>query len=207
MSWFDWILIPAMLAGAVSGVLFGGHNGYVALKNRAPIEMSCEDYLRERPKAAWVRLSQCKPDIDHVAVDVGGDLIVRSQYATGEIRRELVPMRPLAVPRAEPAQLVLIAEHAYLDARFERERLLATEGLVLDRLDFSARQRGALAAFHIGIADDPVVIELGGAPTSLAYAIAQLALGLGALGALRWRYRAWRSDQPPAPPRATVVRG
>lgn len=54
---------------ACGGTLWGGQNTYVALHNRAPVEISCADYLRRRPDAAWLRLTGCFPDFEHLGIE------------------------------------------------------------------------------------------------------------------------------------------
>ncbi len=49
---------------------YAGNSIYVALKARAPIEMSCADYFRNRPDGIWLKLDNCQVDFERL-VQVG----------------------------------------------------------------------------------------------------------------------------------------
>lgn len=52
-----------------AALLWGGGQGiYTAMRNRAPVQMTCAEYLRAQPRAEWLALSDCAvvvPEASH----------------------------------------------------------------------------------------------------------------------------------------------
>jgi hypothetical protein len=83
------------------GTSWGGHNTYIALHNRSPVEISCADYLGRRPEAAWLRLTGCFPDFGHLAVESSTRTTSSGQSST--TTAVYVPLRAARAGRREPA--------------------------------------------------------------------------------------------------------
>lgn len=210
-------MIPAMVVVACGGTLWGGHNSYVALRNRAPLEIRCADYLRRRPDAAWLRLTNCYPDFTSMAVEsfttkgAGGRSLtevsavyipLRAVRGTGEALTRILlvgnddDLRPLGsdIPTAPSEQLVA-------------ELSTMVEGVIEDGLVLNQRRKAELAKMHLHLrlADDFVILDRGARPRPLWFALGELGLGIAVLALLVRRIRRW-SRRGPSLPRARLAR-
>jgi hypothetical protein len=201
---------------ACGGTLWGGQNTHVALQNRAPVEISCADYLRQRPDAAWLRLTHCYPDFEHLAVE-SSTHTPSNGPSTTLTTAVYVPLRAAQGSTEARTQILLSSDDADmlgLGAQFGgtvgdavvTELSTAVEGLVESGLSLSQRRKADLAKLNLRLADDFVIVDRGDRPRALWFALGELALGLGALYLLVRRYRRWsRAGQSPLP-RATLAR-
>jgi hypothetical protein len=58
--WFiEMRLCMFLIVVGVGAVIYGGYEGRLAWRERAPLEMSCADYVKQRPSARWVRVTGC----------------------------------------------------------------------------------------------------------------------------------------------------
>jgi hypothetical protein len=56
----------ALLVGAgVVGMFFGGWHTYRAVRDGEQLEISCADYIRQRPDNHWLKLTGCEYDVDN----------------------------------------------------------------------------------------------------------------------------------------------
>ena len=64
----------ALIFGCVIILLFGmGAQGiYTAIKNRNPAVMSCEQFVANKPKAAWLGITNCVLDLNDARFQVEG---------------------------------------------------------------------------------------------------------------------------------------
>ena len=46
------------------GLWWGGHQLYLGLRNREPVEITCAELVRHRPDAEWLRLTHCEAALD-----------------------------------------------------------------------------------------------------------------------------------------------
>ena len=209
------LLIPATLAVAGLGTLWGGHNSYVAVRNLRPVEMTCADYVRDRPVTAWLKLTRCDPDFGRIGVERERERVGTAFPNTTGV---YIPLRPAGQAKAQPAHLVVFSEdpaallltstgHDDFIAQLAVDLSTSTEGLVQSQLDVSALTRRDLQGLQVGVAQDFTLIKHHGRPPALWYALGELALGLGACGLLARRYRRWSRRRPVVPPRARIVRG
>ena len=209
------LLIPATVVVACGGTILGGQNSYVAVRNRAPVELTCAEYLQQRPDAAWLRLTHCAADLDHIGVESNK----RTTSGGGELTTTTgiyVPLRAEGASRIKPARIVVFGDDDAMLAlgkgvssganQLEQELAASVEGLVQSGLALSERRRAELARLDLRLADDFVIVERGERPRPLWLALGELGLGLGALALLVRRYRRWSRRRPAPPPRATVVR-
>lgn len=216
MRAFDVLVFPAAVTVMGCGLLWGGHASYVALRNRAPLEITCADFARARPAAAWVRLTGCKPDVERFGTET--ERIRRGLEPDAvEITTVFTALRPdgesvgrqariLVEDHSRPAiELIAQPQSDALDLAW-RQMYDSVEGMVLDWTQLSARRRSELSSMGLRLAEGFAVVKSGASPSPLWQALGALGAGLGALGYLRMRYRRWKRRQPVAPPKATVVR-
>jgi hypothetical protein len=189
---------------------WGLPNVYVGIRNREPLEITCADYLKQRPSDKWLRLTHCEADIANLATEEATD---------HEIRRVYVPLRPEGAADAGRTEIVVERDDREMrdaaaklrqdnptDAMIERvHRLLAepTEGLVKFGIDLSDKDQEQLRRLGIGLADDFVMIDRGAKPHFWAALGVSLA-GLAVLGvfvrALVRRRKPAAASHAPAPP-------
>ena len=86
-----------LLLVGVPLLTIGSEGLYHAIRNREPRVMTCEQFVRERPKAAWLKLTNC--DVDYIGA---GYL-----ESNGRISELLFPIRPAGQPRNVPAVAVV----------------------------------------------------------------------------------------------------
>ena len=84
-----------LIAGACL-IAAGGEGLYTILTNASPSSVSCDEYARTRPEAAWVRVSGC--EVDYLAAGY--------READGRVQELLFPARPKGQARTAPAPLV-----------------------------------------------------------------------------------------------------
>jgi hypothetical protein len=201
----DFLLFPLALAVAATGLIWGGKNSYVSLRNRSPIELTCEQYAAHPPDAQWLRLRDCTLDLDHMGVE-----------STGRRDRPSVVYIPLRSPSGS-AKLILTADEDPLRSLGDRlsqgsdgldEWLRDAQrngipGLLELSVDRSARKKKEMQ--EIGLdAESSAILDYGAAPRPLALALGAFALGLGAVGYLAYRVRRSRRNRIELP-RATLV--
>lgn len=75
----------------------GGEGLYLAARNLEQRVMTCEEFARERPEAAWLRLTNC--DVDYIGAGY--------RESNGRMTELLFPIRPAGQPRDVPAVAVV----------------------------------------------------------------------------------------------------
>jgi hypothetical protein len=91
-----------LLVVGLALVLVGIEPLYHAARNRRQAVLSCEQYARERPDAAWVRLTGC--DVDYIGAGY--------RESGGRVAELLFPVRPAGQPRNVPAVAVVSTRDA-----------------------------------------------------------------------------------------------
>ena len=212
----DLVLIPLLVVVTVAGMVWGGRNTYVSLLNRAPVELTCAEYLAARPAARWLVLRDCEADLDHIGVE--GRTSTADSTALMTATAVYIPLRPAGASRAVPATLVLHADEGLLLQLGDRypspedvdkaaaALALPLEGIVELALDRSERRKAKLRQLELRVADEFVTFDHGARPRPLWLALGALAVGLGGLARLIVRVRRWLRRGPPALPQATVHR-
>lgn len=205
----------------------GADGTYRALKSRTQAQLTCDEFARQRPSSAWVRLTGCEVDYVNAGYrESAGDIWNRisGRAAEGGIAELLFPVRAAGADKTSPAPLVLttrdpnvlaIAERT-LGARssIDQEAFLVMmlqvvttmkasreiEGAIRGPLD-TLRSRPALAAITAPLADGFAVLDLHARPDALLPGI-ELATGLLAVVAMAfWRKKSAPAEVPVLPPK------
>lgn len=198
----DFLLFPLAVAVAAGGLIWGGKNSYVSLRNRAPLELTCEQYAAQPPDTQWLRLRGCTLDLDHMGVETSGThtmaVYIPLRSPTGSAKLILV---------ADDGPLLALGDRlrgtSGLDAWYADAQHDGIDGLVELSVDRSARKKKEMQ--EIGLdADGSAILDEGARPRPLALALGAFALGLGAVGYLGYRVRRSRRGRVEIP-RATIV--
>lgn len=186
---------------AITGFAFywGGTNAWVGLHNREATEITCADYVKHRPEAKWLKLTECDVDFDNMAIETGKNGVYTAVY---------IPLRPRGVTEGTNAIVVkrtdadiLALAHRFNDATPSDATVKAAvalhtqpqEGLMQFGLDMSDSDRRELDKLGLGLANDFVIMDYGKEPKLL---LGLLSLGVGLVGAfflLRGIYRRFSS--------------
>jgi hypothetical protein len=163
-----WRMLLMLGAVGVFGMWWGGHNVRLAIAEREPLEISCADYLANKPAAHYLRLTGCEPDLDNIA----------EETEDREVKTVYVPLRPAHESGAP--HIVLVRDDAAIRkfaASSERGGEPTVEdGDVIDSLygpqqgvvsfgiDLSEDTRSKLEGLGLGLADDFVLLDEGAEP-------------------------------------------
>jgi hypothetical protein len=202
--------VAALVLIALAMCAFGAQYTYVGLRDGEQLEITCADYIKKRPDARWLKLTECAPDFKHMAFEEA-----RDHYTA-----VYLPLRPIGDKSSPNVIVVKRTDYDLLGVvwallhgeenpphfdRVTEDLMKPTEGLVQFGLDLEDEQKAQLAGLDLGLAKDFVVIDNGSEPR-LAAGIALLLLGVGGLGALGWflrrelRSRKQRRVVPPTNP-------
>jgi hypothetical protein len=205
------MLIRALAAGGVIALVlcaFGAQFTYVALREGKQLEISCADYIKKRPDARWLKLTDCEYDFEHLAYE---------EDTTGNKYNHIyLPLRPVGDDQSGPTNIVVkrsdetICNVVWGLEHGEKrpigfDRLMMdlgkpTEGLVEFGLSLSDKERNELAALGLGLTKDYVLIDDARQP-QLAAGLIMLVIGLAGLGVLGWLIvRQLRKPKPPQQP-------
>jgi len=188
------ILVLVILSAVA--LWWGGQHLYVGLRDREPLEITCADYVKQRPDTHWLKLTKCDADVDNLAYE---------DDRHGGADKVYVPMRPLGEDKGAPASDTLarglapdrrsaslthiVVERDDQDIRDlvalgnaagEKNPVVQrvaksfdepVEGTVKFGMDLSDKDQKQLKGLGLGLADDFVIIDRGQTP--------RLALGLG----------------------------
>jgi hypothetical protein len=153
----------------------------VAARESSPLEVTCADYLKAKPAAHWLRLTQCEPDLSdgHVVIEKSNSkatsvyvvlrpagskesniLLERDDPAMLELASKVdlshltdrIPMPGEAAPAPDPVMLKIVDE-----LREPQEGLIAVP---------SSKTRDEVTGFNIGIDDQFTILERGKKPDS-----------------------------------------
>jgi hypothetical protein len=174
-------------------LLFGlGAQGiYVAIKNRNPAVMSCEDYSRTRPKAAWLAITNCVLDLSSAAYET-------LKYQNMEVPTELfIPVRSaserqpakdtILLATRDPELMKVLREMESVPSGEEFKEWLArnadrvlvrrdVQGLVQFGVELDKQQRRKLARLQDNLAPDFIILDEGRRP-EIKQSVGYLALG------------------------------
>ncbi|MDB4960957.1 MAG: hypothetical protein JWP01_956 [Myxococcales bacterium] len=210
----DFLLIPLTLTVTVMGLLWGGRNSYVSLRNRAPHELTCAELIARPPDSEWVRLRDCVPDYDHMGVETQ----TRKHDTVGRVTTVFIPLHAVGAPRMGDNKLVVaITEGAMLDlgerypsdATFEyaTEQLTQRfEGMVELGVDRSERDRSELRGLGMELGSEFSIVEHDARPRPLWLSLGVLAVGGAGLLLIGRRLRRWLRNGPVPLAKATIVR-
>jgi hypothetical protein len=194
----DLFLLPGALVVGAGGLWWGAPKSYVAVRNRAPVEVTCAELAAHKPDAEWVILADCVADLERAGTETYSHEY-RGQHVYTISSTDLVPLRPDGMARSEPAPILLYGATDQLHPG-------PIEGLVELSVDRSARDRREMQD-QLRLRDDFLIVDRGARPEPLENALGALAGGLAGTGYLAWRIRRrMRRNRPVDLARATVVR-
>ncbi len=192
--------VRAVVALGIAAVVWWGLTKVlVAARESVPLEITCGDYLKAKPAATWLRLTQCEPDL------TDGHVIV--EKTSSKATNVYVVLRPagnkeasILLQRDDPAMLELASKvdlshltvpQIGLDPAPEAPRLDPATLKIVDELHGpqeglistpSSKTRDEIAGFNIGIDDQFTILERGKKPDStlglLALFVAVIATAL-----------------------------
>lgn len=189
---------PSLILLAVAVMLFwsGGQGLWTAATNSSPTEISCAEYLQQRPTAEWLRLKGCYLDLSKARFS--------RLKATGTITEVYIPVLPvekkasneaahIVLTTSDPAVIDLLDKLGSIDDEDEaaalvlenRDRIFQTrdiEGTVVHGADLQSKEREKLIRLG-GIYKDFVLVTDGGRPT-FVWSAAKIAGGFLCLGLL-----------------------
>ena len=172
---------------ALTGVAlyWGGQNFFTGLSERSPLEITCGDYLAHHPDNRWLKLTQCEPDLDNMAIEEK-DGKVTAAYIPLRAKGTTVGKTEIVLRRTDDDMTKL----AKLDTlgpgdeatakRVIAELEGANEGLVQFGIDLSDKDKKELERLNLGLAADFIIVENGKEPRLLIGGLV-FALGLGGL--------------------------
>lgn len=211
-------LILIVAAALVWG---GGQGLYTALRNRAPVEMTCAEYLQSRPRAEWLALTDCV-----VVLPEASHFQRRSASPTAAATEIYVPVvAPGDEESAGSPYLILVTEDPQLlnlyneIGRFNRDTTGMDEwlerygptlvqrrnltGLIQFGIELSSDRRDKLVEAYGR--SDMALLDDGAAP-DWGLSLVLFVIGLGLLFVLLWKFARGRrsAETPPetAPPPA-----
>jgi len=201
-----WFLL--LLAG-LPLLAIGSEGLYHAIGNREQRVMTCEQFVRERPKAAWLKLTNC--DVDYIGAGY--------RESNGRISELFFPIRPAGQPRNVPAVAIVATKDAGAlgiaqgtignGGQADQEAFLVMMLNIITSLNASREVDGyarvgiveALNARRVvsGLAGpldpSPVVIDLRGQPTLVVPALEVAAGALAVLAFVFLQIRGRRRDR------------
>ena len=179
----------------------GGQALYIAVTNRNPTELTCGDYLRTKPSATWVKMTNARI------------FLTEAMYkeSIGRVEELYIPVRPANGDGSETCRILLATRDPELIAANERLRALESrpgklteadiegfirlreiQGLVRFGVDLNDKERKKLASLGGNLTPDFVIIDEGKKPDLLKGA------GLFAGGLVLSAFLVWRLLKPRA---------
>jgi hypothetical protein len=201
-----WAVVT--LTFTLIGLVWGGRNTYLSLRNRNPVRMTCADFVDYRPNLEWVQLSECEADLQHIDVET-------TEARPGYPRRPTtvyIPLRSRGAVEGRVFLLLASDDSSLLSlgdmsaARRQAPVLKGTiEGTIELSIDRSNRDRELLHNLDLNLGAEFVILDHGSKPLPLWLAVAALATGVFGLTTMgRWLYRR-RKHRTPALARAVVT--
>lgn len=196
-----------VVLGVLAAVLtwWGGQKTYVAIRDSKQVEITCADYVKKRPDARWLKLTDCEYDFEHLAYE--------EDSSGSKYRSVYFPLRPsgekdgptyIVIKRDDKDMLAIVYalehgnDHPPGLERVMTDLLKPAEGLVQFGVDLDDKDKDQLAGLGLGLAKDFVIIDNGDKP-NLTAGLIMLLLGLGVGGALVW-FGIATLRKPKAPP-------
>ncbi len=185
---------------AIAFLIIGGQGIYTALQSGKQLTMSCDDYIKQKPKDKWVKLTGC----EYTAIDG----LIHEKRGSDEV---MLPVWGVNQKEDELSHIVLTSDDSDFvaafkelgDAETEEQATAAIkknenmffykgdiEGLVEFGIDRSSREKGKVEQVSEGIDKDAVYIAKGKRPNasgSLIYLFLGVALPVGYIAYGRWR--------------------
>jgi hypothetical protein len=164
-GWRDYLVVGGL---AVVGMWWGGHHIKLAVEECEPLEISCADYLANKPAAHYLRLTGCEPDFEHMA----------KETTKGEVTAVYVPLRPvgetgaphIVVERDDEEICHFVRSSALPNELSAEDRVVVDSlsgpqvGVVKFGIDLSEDTRSKLEHLDLGLAPDFVLLDEGARP-------------------------------------------
>lgn len=184
---------------AIGCFVAGSQAVYTGIRNRSPLEITCADYLAQKPAAGWLRLKGCALDL--------ADATFFKDKDSNRIKTAFIPIRPVGASDSTPLQLLLQTQgSAYLDVLHKIEAVGSdearmtefmtanvdkvfpekdVEGLIAWGIDVEEKQLAEIRRLNESLHPEFKIIMDGSAP-SLGFGLLLFAIGFVA-GAILWR--------------------
>ena len=177
-----------VIAVAGLGLWWGGQNLYTGLRERDPLEITCASYLKDRPDNRYLKLTECEPDLENMAIEEGKNKEVKAVYIPMRAKGTTVGKTQIVLKRTDDAMTSLadsldgpVGPNEAVAKKVLSELEGPNQGLVQFGLDLSDKDMTQLKNLNLGLAEDFIIMEHGKAPRLLLGALA-FAVGLLALG-------------------------
>lgn len=177
-----------VIAVAGLGLWWGGQNLYTGLRERDPLEITCASYLKDRPDNRYLKLTECEPDLENMAIEEGKNKEVKAVYIPMRAKGTTVGKTQIVLKRTDDAMTSLadsldgpVGPNEAVAKKVLSELEGPNQGLVQFGLDLSDKDMTQLKNLNLGLAEDFIIMEHGKAPRLLLGALA-FAVGLAALG-------------------------
>ncbi len=177
-----------VIAVAGLGLWWGGQNLYTGLRERDPLEITCASYLKDRPDNRFLKLTECEPDLENMAIEEGKNKEVKAVYIPMRAKGTTVGKTQIVLKRTDDAMTSLadsldgpVGPNEAVAKKVLGELEGQNQGLVQFGLDLSDKDMTQLKNLNLGLAEDFIIMEHGKAPRLLLGALA-FAVGLAALG-------------------------
>jgi hypothetical protein len=186
----------------------GGQEIYTSIKNQHPLEITCQNYLKTKPTAEWVKVTDARLDFLNCAV-------LKSRFV-GTISEVFIPLRGAETKQGEPIQLLVSSknpemitlvdtmcqalENAKSPGDLKPEMLMKLtqtqniSGLVRFGINSDSKTVEKLGKLDLPLATDYVILNEGEAPS------ATKGLILFGLGLLLLGYQVRKALKAPSPP-------
>jgi len=188
------IRLVLLFIGIIAALFWAGGQGlYVALTNREPAVMSYDDYIKTKPNAVWLELTNCVLDI--------GSASYRAAAGSSRPTELFIPITGETEGKDEVHVLMVTKSPELLQAIAELEskktesevmmwaiknRAIShpkqgVTGLVRFGIDMKDKERSKLMQLQSNLAKDFIMLDDGLKP-ALGKSVGLLALGVMALG-------------------------
>jgi hypothetical protein len=190
-----------VIAVAGLGLWWGGQNLYTGLREREPLEITCASYLKDRPDNRFLKLTECVPDLENMAIEEGKHKEVKAVYIPMRAKGTTVGKTQIVLKRDDDTMTSLadsldgpVGPNEAVAKKVLSELEGPNQGLVQFGLDLSDKDMTQLKNLNLGLAEDFIIMEQGKAPRLV---LGALAFGVGLL-ALGWLLRAIYKKLRPA---------
>lgn len=202
------IPIRVYIVGACAAALvmiWGAWHTFLAAHDATKREITCADFVKNRPEEHWLKLTECEYDIDHFAYWM-------DDKDSEKITKVFLPLRPagdtsgktqLVVQRHDVEAIAIFnaiengrEPPAIMLADFRAQLEKPVEGMVLFSVQMSSDQQTKLAELDLNLAHDYAVLDNGETPPSLGVNIGLLVGGfVVGLAFLALIIREWRAEK------------
>lgn len=166
------------------------------ITNTSPLEISAQDYTKQRPSAKWIKLNGCYLDLTEAAYF--------HKQGSNRVTELFIPVRPVQDKEAKQIFILIGTKNAEMlalaqklaDVRTEQEAIQILQqnekkifqetdirGLIRHGVDLDSKDRARLAGLDKALSADFVILDEGKKPDPMAGLIA-LGLGVGCMVAM-----------------------